>query len=75
MINESLKVILNEYKMWKDLYYRFNIIYIKIFFFRDRKEDIFLLCKKFILKYNKKLNKKVVGILDEVIKILKNYDW
>ncbi|MFG1002181.1 AAA-type ATPase lid domain-containing protein, partial [Clostridioides difficile] len=28
-----------------------------------------------IPKYNKKLNKKVVGISDEAIKILKNYDW
>ncbi|MFN1864758.1 sigma-54 interaction domain-containing protein [Clostridioides difficile] len=73
--NESPKVILNEHKMRKDLYYRLNIIHIKIPPLRDRKEDIPLLCKKFISKYNKKLNKKVVGISDEAIKILKNYDW
>lgn len=73
--NESPKVILNEHKMRKDLYYRLNIIHIKIPPLRDRKEDIPLLCKKFISKYNKKLNKKVVGISDEALKILKNYDW
>ncbi|HGS9097697.1 TPA: sigma-54 interaction domain-containing protein [Clostridioides difficile] len=67
--NESPKVILNEHKMRKDLYYRLNIIHIKIPPLRDRKEDIPLLCKKFISKYNKKLNKKVVGISYEAIKI------
>ncbi|HGM3508563.1 TPA: sigma-54 interaction domain-containing protein [Clostridioides difficile] len=73
--NESPRVILNEHKMRKDLYYRLNIIHIKIPPLRDRKEDIPLLCKKFISKYNKKLNKKVVGISDEAIRILKNYNW
>lgn len=52
--NESPKVILNEHKMRKDLYYRLNIIHIKIPPLRDRKEDIPLLCKKFISKYNNK---------------------
>ncbi|MDX5709150.1 sigma 54-interacting transcriptional regulator, partial [Clostridioides difficile] len=41
--NESPKVILNEHKMRKDLYYRLNIIHIKIPPLRDRKEDIPLL--------------------------------
>lgn len=48
--NESPKVILNEHKMRKDLYYRLNIIHIKIPPLRDRKEDIPLLCKKIYFK-------------------------
>ena len=73
--NESPSVILNEHKIRKDLYYRLNVIHIEIPPLRDRENDIPILCKKFITKYNKKLEKNVPSISDEAIRVLNNYDW
>lgn len=73
--NESPTKILNENKIRKDLYYRLDVINIEIPSLRDRKEDIILLCDKFIKKYNKKLNKNVKGISYEGIDYLKKHSW
>ena len=73
--NESPTQILNENKIRKDLYYRLNVINIEIPPLRDRKEDIALLCDKFIKKYNEKLNKNVKGISYEGINYLKKHSW
>ena len=42
---------------------------------RDRKEDIPLLVKHFIEKYNKKENRQVKGISPEVEKEFYGYNW
>ena len=42
---------------------------------RERKEDIFVLCKYFIEKYNKILNKKVRRISDEALAVMRTYNW
>lgn len=73
--NESPTKILNENKIRRDLYYRLNVINIEIPPLRDRKEDISLLCNKFIKKYNKKLNKDVKGITYEGVDYLKSHRW
>ena len=73
--NEDPKVILEEGKLRKDLYYRLNVIYIEIPPLRERGEDIILLANKFISKYNKKLNKKVLHISGEAQKYLKDHYW
>ncbi len=73
--NESTNTILNENKMRKDLYYRLSVINIEIPPLRERKEDISLLCDKFIKKYNEKLNKNIKGISYEAIDYLKSHSW
>lgn len=59
----------------KDLYYRLNVINLHIPALKERKDDIEILTKHFINKYNEKLNKKVVGISNEVLEIFKTYPW
>ena len=59
----------------KDLYYRLNVINIHIPALRERKDDIEILTKHFINKFNEKLNKKVIGISNEVLEIFKYYYW
>lgn len=59
----------------KDLYYRLNVINIHIPALRERKDDIEILTKHFINKFNEKLNKKVIGISNEVLEIFKDYYW
>ena len=52
-----------------DLYYRLNLIFLELPPLRERKDDILLLSKKFLTRYNKKLNKDVKGLTKEVEKI------
>ncbi|WP_416197840.1 MAG: Arginine utilization regulatory protein [Sporanaerobacter sp.] len=59
----------------KDLYYRLNVMYIKIPPLRERLDDIPILCEHFIKKYNKILNKDVWLLSEEVLSCLKKYHW
>lgn len=62
-------------QMRRDLYYRLNVISFEIPPLRERKDDIPILTKYFIDKFNKKFNKKVEGVSDEVLNIFYNYEW
>ncbi len=59
----------------KDLYYRLNVVNLNLPSLRERKEDISLLANHFIKKYSKKFNKNIKSIDDDVIEVLKQYDW
>ncbi len=59
----------------KDLFYRLNVLPIKLPSLRERKEDIPLLIDYFMKRLSKKLNKKSVHITDEQMTLLKSYDW
>lgn len=57
-----------------DLYYRLNILKLKIPPLRNRKDDIEMLSKYFVNKISAKYNKEV-SLPVNVINILKKYDW
>ncbi|SHJ87176.1 sigma-54 interaction domain-containing protein [Tepidibacter formicigenes] len=73
--NEEPLKLLEENKFRKDLYYRLNVISINIPSLKDRKEDILILAKHFIEKYNKKLNKNVWMLSEKSKEILLNHNW
>ncbi len=73
--NQDLLQRVQEKEFREDLYYRLNVINIKMPPLRDRKEDIPLLLKHFIEKYNKKENRQIKGISPEVEKEFYNYNW
>ncbi len=58
-----------------DLYYRINVVEIKLPNLSKRKEDIPLLVQFFIDRYNKELNRNVKGVDNEVMKAFMNYEW
>ena len=58
-----------------DLYYRLNVINIKLQSLAERKEDVPLLVNHFIKKYNALKGKHIEGISDEVMNILMDYDY
>jgi arginine utilization regulatory protein len=64
-----------ERQMRRDLYYRLNVISLNIPALRERREDIPLLTKFFIEKYNGKINKQISKITPEVLDVFHAYRW
>ncbi len=73
--NVDLEKAVEEKKFRKDLYYRLNVFPIYIPELKERKEDIPLLCKHLIRKYNQEYGRSVNNISQEAIKILMKYHW
>lgn len=59
----------------EDLYYRINVVNIRLPSLAERKEDIPLLIKHFIHKYNILKGKNIEGVSDDVMNILMNHDY
>ncbi len=59
----------------EDLYYRINVIYIKVPPLRERKEDIPPLVHNFVRQFSKANGKKVTGIDKKAMELLVAYDW
>lgn len=73
--NQNLGEMVARGKFRADLYYRINVIPITMPSLRERKEDIDLLVECFIDFHNKKNDKKITGISDEVREIFLGYHW
>ncbi|MCT4584662.1 MAG: sigma 54-interacting transcriptional regulator [Peptostreptococcaceae bacterium] len=73
--NKDLKKLIKENKFREDLYYRLNVIPIKVPPLRQRDGDIKLLTDYLINRYNKSFDKNVLDLDKDVLDALKNYDW
>jgi DNA-binding NtrC family response regulator len=73
--NISLKEAVKKQQFREDLFYRLNIVRIRIPPLRDRKSDMLPLCMHFIDKHREKTNSPVVGISKEALKVLMEYSW
>ncbi|MEK7297566.1 MAG: sigma-54 dependent transcriptional regulator [Planctomycetota bacterium] len=73
--NQDLLQRVQDKEFREDLYYRLNVINITVPPLRERKEDIPLLVKHFIGKYNKKENKQIKGVSPEIEKEFYHYNW
>ena len=59
----------------EDLFYRLNVVEIKLPTLNERKDDIPLLVNHFIEKYCNEMGKKILGVDNETMKKLISYDW
>lgn len=73
--NKDLEEQIKKGLFREDLYYRLNVIEVKIPPLRERKEDIKVLAQHFIEKYSKENNKRVTGMSDEALSALNSYSW
>ena len=73
--NKDLEEAVREKKFREDLYYRLNVIQIKLPLLRERKEDIALLTENFIKKYAQELDKDIREISPDAMKVLVHYDY
>jgi len=62
-------------KFREDLYYRLNIVPIHVPSLRERKEDILILFRKFVMDFSDKYNATPVRLDEEAAELLVNYSW
>lgn len=73
--NKNLKELVKEGKFREDLYYRLNVIPIEVPPLRDREDDIDIITKGLLNKYNQIYNKYVHTIDDDVRNMMHKYSW
>src|SRR6201981_3240513 len=73
--NVDLEKAVKDGRFPEDLYYRINVIPIKLPPLRERAEDIPQLAEFFLHRYNTRFRKKVQGITDSTMNVLKKYWW
>ena len=73
--NKNLADEVKEGKFREDLFYRLNVVEIKLPSLKERQEDIPLLANHFVDKYRKQMNKGIRGISEEAMRFLINHEW
>ncbi len=73
--NKNLHALVGTGKFRDDLYYRLNVLRMKLVPLRDRREDIPYLINYFMRIYCEKLSKNVMIFYPEAMEYLSKYDW
>jgi formate hydrogenlyase transcriptional activator len=73
--NRDLKAAMMNGTFRSDLYYRLQVFPIEIPPLRERREDIPLLVEYFIDRYTSKMGKKIRGLNQKSLELLRSYFW
>jgi len=73
--NKDLEAEVKKGNFREDLYFRLNVIPIKVPALRERKEDIPLLARHFLELIASEYGKPVKRLSEDALKVLMNYDW
>ncbi|MBW1704458.1 MAG: sigma-54-dependent Fis family transcriptional regulator [Deltaproteobacteria bacterium] len=73
--NRDLMEQISEGKFRDDLYYRLNVVTIKLPLLNERKEDIPLLAQHFLEIFCSRNNKEIKGFTPQAMDRLLRYDW
>ncbi len=73
--NVDLDKAVREGRFREDLYYRINVIPMKVPPLRERAEDLEALVPFFLGRYNAKFRKKILGVEPSAMDVLRAYPW
>src|ERR1700683_5021678 len=73
--NVDLTQLVAEQKFRQDLYYRINVVTIRLPSMRERFGDIPLLCGHFLRRFCKDSGREIVGFTDDAMAALQRYPW
>jgi two-component system, NtrC family, response regulator AtoC len=73
--NRDLARLVSEKKFREDLYYRLNVVQIRVPPLKERKEDIPLLANAFLKEISQRDNKTFRPPSPEAMEVLLRYDW
>lgn len=73
--NKNLTKLVEKGTFREDLFYRINVIRLKLPSLRDRREDIPLLAEHFIAKFNRLQGKDIAGLADESLARLMEHNY
>ncbi len=73
--NRELYESVQKGEFREDLYYRLNVIQIRMPPLRERMDDLPLLVDHFINRFRDEIGKEVNGISEKALSILQEYDW
>jgi DNA-binding NtrC family response regulator len=73
--NKNLTIAINKGKFREDLYYRLNVIPIKVPSLKQRKSDISLLIDYFMKKFQKGREKNITGFSSQAMEGMLGYGW
>ncbi|MGC8825091.1 MAG: sigma-54 interaction domain-containing protein [Bacteroidales bacterium] len=73
--NVDIPTAIQNGKFREDLFYRLNTVPISVPALKERKEDIYLLFRKFASDFAEKYRMPAISLDEEAIRVLENYDW
>jgi len=73
--NRDLELCVREGTFREDLFFRLNVVTIKLPPLRERSEDIRELAEHFLTKYSREFGKKITGFSPAAMDMLLNFDW
>jgi two-component system response regulator AtoC len=73
--NKNLEQAVADGQFREDLFFRLNVVCIKMPPLRERREEIPLLCDYFLKKYSVHYNKPHAELAQDTLRLLMDYDW
>jgi two-component system response regulator AtoC len=73
--NRNLETMVADRSFREDLYYRLNVISIRVPPLRERKEEIPVFCEYFLKRFSRQFNKKVSRLPDALMEAFLRHDW
>lgn len=73
--NVELSTLVTQGQFRQDLYYRINVVSIRLPSLRERTGDIALLAGHFLRRLSREMGREILGFTDTALAALRRYDW